>query len=455
MVTRRKKKKTCVFPKDRAHYLTRKDSVWCLENQRYVIYDIEADPTDLQIPNKVVVKEILILGRPTHGAVYTEITQETNLIAEHVFGGYDCIDKFCEWLLMQPFESNKKPKKKKKKPEAELNAGGNNSDVAKDKTYKGTTVIAHNQKGYDARFVLAWCQKRSFIPDNLIRSGSKIQYMYFKAGAVRFIDSLNFFLEPLRELSKSYDIKTLKGWFPHTMNTPEYQNYDGPMPPERLYDPGSMSSGEYDRFKTWYDNEVNNGVMFNLQVELHKYCEADVELLTIAVLKFRHIFIDMIQVDPFAYITLASLCKAIFIHHDLPERSIVGNENNKTSSKVSREWLLQLQNTLSISMHEEQPIYVEYVKSTRTLSCTVMNTKTNVTVPEDVRFKHYFTEQKNPLNINKYIYLLRLCQPTATVLIQTPFLNSMVALSMAAPVVISVMMPTRLNMKRQLNALRY
>jgi hypothetical protein len=261
----------------------------------------------------VVVKEILIPGRPKDGSLYTEITQETNLIAEHVFDGYDCIYQFCEWLLMQPFESNKKSKKKKKKD------SGNNTDVAKDKPYKGTTVIAHNQKGYDARFVLAWCQKRSFIPDNLIRSGSKIQYMYFKAGAVRFIDSLNFFLEPLRELSKSYDIKTLKGWFPHKMNTPEYQTYDGPMPPERLYDPGSMSSSEYDRFKTWYDNEVNTGVRFNLQVELHKYCEADVELLTIAVLKFRHICIDMIQVDRVAYITLASLCKATFIQYDLPD----------------------------------------------------------------------------------------------------------------------------------------
>ena len=127
---------------------------------------------------------------------------------------------------------------------------------AKLKTYKSTTVIAHNQKGYDGRFVLAWCQKRSFLPDNLIRAGSKIQYMFFKSGSIRFVDSLNFFLEPLRSLSKSYDIDTLKGWFPHKMNTSEYQQYEGNMPAEKLYDPGSMSPDEYDKFKAWYDNEV-------------------------------------------------------------------------------------------------------------------------------------------------------------------------------------------------------
>ena len=109
MFKRKQSNKTCSFPKDRAHYLVRKEAKLSSTNQRYVIYDIEADPTVLHIPNTVIVKEFLIQGYDNN---YTEITADNSLIATHTFAGYDCIDKFCEWLLLQPFESNKKQNKK-------------------------------------------------------------------------------------------------------------------------------------------------------------------------------------------------------------------------------------------------------------------------------------------------------------------------------------------------------
>jgi hypothetical protein len=52
--------------------------------------------------------------------------------------------------------------------------------------------------------------KQPFIPANFVRSGSNIQYMFFKSGSIRFIDSSNVFLEPLQCLGKSYGIDTLK-----------------------------------------------------------------------------------------------------------------------------------------------------------------------------------------------------------------------------------------------------
>ena len=127
----------------------------------------------------------------------------------------------------------------------------------------------------------------------------------------------------------------------------------------------------------------------------------------------------MIHVDPFAYITLASLCKALFIANDLPEHSIVGNENNKTSSQVAREWLLYLQNTLSISINEEQPIFVEYVKSTRTLTCKVMRKVLTTIVPDNIQFKHYFTPPKTNLEekerFNVHISVDGFCSETNTI----------------------------------------
>lgn len=382
-VKRKQKRKTCSFPKDRGHYLIQHEAKTCKANQRYVIYDIEADPTNKHVPNKVIAKEYFIPAFSHDFNEYLELTTENSIIGSHTFDGDDCIDKFCDWLLLQPFESKKKQKKSKSTRESP-------SDLPHNANYQSTTVIAHNQKGYDARFILAWCQKRSFLPSNLIRSGSKIQYMFFKAGSIKFIDSLNFFLEPLRNLSKSYGIKTLKGYFPHKMNTPEYQDYEGPMPPEEFYEPGSMNPKDYDKFKKWYENDVQNNVQFNFKKELHKYCDADVELLAKAVFKFRHIFLEMVKVDPFQYITLASLCKAIYIANDLPEHSIVGNEHNKTSSRVGREWLYYIQQTQSISMHEEQPIFLEYVKSSRLLTCKVLKKTFTATIPFDMDFKHFF-----------------------------------------------------------------
>ena len=157
------------------------DATTCKTNQRYVIYDIEADPTSKHVPNKVIAKEYFIPAFPHDFNAYQELTTQSSIIGSHTFDGDDCIDKFCEWLLLQPFESKKKQKSKSVKERA--------SDQPHNANYQSTTVISHNQKGYDARFILAWCQTRSFLPSNFLRSVSKIQYMLFKAGSIKFIDT--------------------------------------------------------------------------------------------------------------------------------------------------------------------------------------------------------------------------------------------------------------------------
>ena len=72
------------------------------------------------------------------------------------------------------------------------------------------------------------------------------------------------------------------------------------------------------------------------------YCRADVELLSKSVLKFRKMFKDKLDIDPFRYVTLASLCMAIFRGCFLPDKSIVANEQNKPISKTCMEWLLHI-----------------------------------------------------------------------------------------------------------------
>ena len=75
-----------------------------------------------------------------------------------------------------------------------------------------------------------------------------------------------------------------------------------------------MDTDTYNKeFKPWYTKLVaENQNDWNFRDEMVKYCRADVELLSKAVLAFRIMFKDRLDIDPFRYVTLASLCMAIF-----------------------------------------------------------------------------------------------------------------------------------------------
>ena len=93
------------------------------------------------------------------------------------------MDKFCNWLFTEE--------------------------------HSNSTVIAHNGAGYDCKFILQWCLKKNLHPSKYIRQGNRIMYMDFKKYHIRFIDSLHFFLEPLKNLSKTYNIDTVKNKIPN------------------------------------------------------------------------------------------------------------------------------------------------------------------------------------------------------------------------------------------------
>ena len=163
--------------------------------------------------------------------------------------------------------------------------------------------------------------------------------MSFKRFRIRFIDSYHFLLQPLKNLSATYDIDTIKGHFPHHFNKIENQNYVGKIPDESEFGVKNMMPNDYDNdFKPWYEQQkdINN---WSFKDELIKYCRADVELLSKTILKFRKMFIDIADKDPFRYTTLASLCMGIYLNKFLPEKTIVGNNTDKKDSIVCREWL--------------------------------------------------------------------------------------------------------------------
>ena len=202
-----------------------------------------------------------------------------SFLCKKTFEGYNCYDEFCNWLF------------------SEENAY--------------STVLAHNGGGYDYKFVLSWWLKHSMRPDSYIVQGSHISLMTFSKFKLRVIDTLSFFLSSLKKLSKTYNIDTVKGFFPHHFNTPENQNYVGKIPSYKEFGAHNMShtsdpdNDDYSEFVKWYETVRNDE--WDFKREFHKYCEADVELLFKAVLEFRKLSKGLVDVDPWRYTTLASL----------------------------------------------------------------------------------------------------------------------------------------------------
>ena len=130
-------------------------SVRKITNPRYVVFDFESDThTNIHEPNHVEVDVLEIDQGQTHN-------YEKCLETSFGFNGYDCCEKFCDWLFTKE-----------------------NRDV---------TVMAHNGAGYDFKFILKYCLNKGLRPSAFIRQGSRITYMHFNSFYIRFIDSYHFF----------------------------------------------------------------------------------------------------------------------------------------------------------------------------------------------------------------------------------------------------------------------
>ena len=217
-----------------------------------------------------------------------------------IFSGSNTKEQFCKWLFT--------------------------------KSHKGYTVIAHNARGYDSYFLYDHLMLTGNRPDPVIFSGSKIMYMNVHSLSMRLLDSLNFLPMPLAKLPKSFGLdEKKKGYFPHFFNTKENQNAVLPcLPDVQYYDPDSMSKEKRTEFLKWY--EENKNQPFDFQKEMKEYCISDVDILLNACCKFRELVkgstgekvnIEDVHnllfktiynnaVDPFAFLTIASVCMGVF-----------------------------------------------------------------------------------------------------------------------------------------------
>ena len=263
---------------------------------------------------------------PLHVFFDTEAMQDTGchvpnlLIAETEnderpvrFRGKHCIRDFLEWL-----------------------------DTLTEEDTRQVTVIAHNFQGYDGYFVVDEYHRQHRIVEQ-IRNGAKLLQVTFDN--IRFIDSLSFFQMPLSAFPKTFGLTELKkGYCPHLFNTPENQEYVGPIPDKRYYMPESMSVGGRKEFEKWHEEQIAKNVVFDFQKELLEYCESDVKLLKEGCLTFKRLFENQSEFNPFDNMTIASACNRDLRQNRMAPNTIAseplhGWRMQTNHSVVALEWL--------------------------------------------------------------------------------------------------------------------
>ncbi len=190
-----------------------------------------------------------------------------------------------------------------------------------DKKHKGFTILAHNGKGYDYQFIMKWIYTKSSYKPFVIYAGSKIMSFSIKEGLnIRFVDSVNFLAMRLEDFPSTFGIKELKkGFYPHLFNTKENENYIGEIPDEDDFCYNSFKEDKRIEFREWWADKVDNDYVWNNKKELLEYCISDVDILRRCMIKFRQLYIDIADIDPLQYTTIASVCMAIYKGHYIVE----------------------------------------------------------------------------------------------------------------------------------------
>ena len=133
-----------------------------------------------------------------------------------------------------------------------------------------------------------------------------------------------------------------KGYFPQYFSKDCNKSYVGPIPSMKHYGYNQMKPDERTKLLKWYDDCVSENYVFDFQKEIIQYCRSDVDILRRGMMKLRDDFIQLENIDPLRYITIASVCMTIYCSNYMPKKTIaIVPESVKTDnfSKMSIMWL--------------------------------------------------------------------------------------------------------------------
>ena len=213
------------------------------------------------------------------------------------------------------------------------------------KKHKGYTFVAHNGGRYDFHFIRQYMIKNHVQSSDLI-NGNTVMYSFATDWKIRFVDSYRFLPMSLRKFPKTFGIKSKsKGYFPYRFFTQMRINYQGKMPDLEWFDFGLLSEKEQVDAVQWH--EQNRNTQVNLLKMCTRYCKDDVELLKAGCIKFRNelMRISNNEIDPFQYVTIASVCHTMYRRIFMPPQSI---------AILQQAGCMQAERSIWLSSKEEQ-----------------------------------------------------------------------------------------------------
>ena len=114
-----------------------------------------------------------------------------------------------------------------------------------------------------------------------------------------------------------------------------------------------MKPDERTKFLKWYEERVRENYVFDFKKEILKYCRSDVDILRRGIMKLREDFIELENIDPLRYITIASVCMTIYHSNYMTNKTIaIVLEYAKTDnfSKMSIMWLNYVSTTKGLNI---------------------------------------------------------------------------------------------------------
>ena len=229
--------------------------------------------------------------------------------------------------------------------------------------HQNVIAIAHNARAYDAYFLYNYIINNSMTPEIVFR-GTKIMSCRVHSGLnITLLDSLNFLTMPLADLPKSFGLKEMKkGFFPHLYHTREHLNDPQCLnlthhPSPDYYGVDCMKKDKRDEFMKWYSTVAREP--FDFWKEITEYCRSDVNILLNACWKFRSLVLESTgpehPVDPFQFMTIASVCMGIFRTKFLPETWKVLKLEDANPGCV-HEWNCKCKWTEASKPHADSPL---------------------------------------------------------------------------------------------------
>jgi hypothetical protein len=271
-------------------------------------------------------------------------------------------------------------------------------------TTQERVYIAHNAGRYDVQFVMRYLEN-NLIPHHFIPAPSSIHaYLSvtipFGAGnSATFLDFRNYMPGSLKSIGQAFGLEISKGDFPHRFNDGWRDLYNGSIP--ALEDPrdfwcldSKKTQEELDEFKSWYFKECElyctcdelecscGKLPWNFQSQLLKYCWLDVDVLALAVKKYRDNALafgsdstkeencgwEPRAIDPYNHLTIAQIAMKLLLSGlSSPQMiTITPNKVRTERSVLAIGWMERIMKTRQIHIRHIGNSNTEYY-------CNVVN----------------------------------------------------------------------------------